>query len=166
MLMGMNDLSSIFELVSIREQKSTLTKKESEIMKPMLTDMGIIPLIFNWLCEITGVSGIPERRKGVELRQKFIFIILFLYSPSALAGGKMRIGLRDKITEVVGGTGTLISHSYSNLMFRYRVYKRFREEMDFICQSIIGKLKDEAVFDFSQSRDCEKIPYQTDGIRK
>lgn len=138
----MKDFSSIFELHSIRSQKSKLTERENELMAPVLTDMELVPVIFRWFCEIKGGSGVPERRKGAEFRQKFIFIILFLYSPSALAGGKMRIGLRNKITEVIGGTGTLISHSYSGLMFRYQMYKRYREEIDSIYDEITRRLRD------------------------
>lgn len=139
----MKEFSSIFELHSIREQKSRITARETELMTPTLNDMSLLPMIYDWFCEIEGNCGAPERRKGVEFRQRFIFIILFLYSPSALAGGKMRIGLRNKITEVIGGSGTLVSHSYSNLMFRYQMYKRFRDEIDSIYNVIITRLKEE-----------------------
>ncbi|OUP37284.1 hypothetical protein [Bacteroides sp. An19] len=138
----MKEFSSIFELITIREQKSRLTAREEELMSPILTDMELVPVIFRWYCGIVGNSGVPERRKAAEFRQKFIFIILFLYSPSTLAGGKMKIGLRDKITEVTGGTGTLISHSYTDLMFRYQMYKGYREEIDSIYKAITGLLRE------------------------
>lgn len=138
----MKEFSSIFELITIREQKSRLTAREEELMSPILTDMGLVPVIFRWYCGIMGNSGVPERRKAAEFRQKFIFIILFLYSPSTLAGGKMKIGLRDKITEVTGGTGTLISHCYTDLMFRYQMYKGYREEIDSIYKAITGLLRE------------------------
>ena len=137
------EFSSIIELHAVREQKSRLTERETELMTPTLNDMSLIPMIFEWFCSLTGRCRVPERRKGVEFRQKFVFIILFLYSPSALAGGKMRIGLRNKITEVIGGSGTLVSHSYSNLMFRYQMYKRFRDEIDSIYNALITRLKEE-----------------------
>lgn len=138
----MKEFSSIFELIAIREQKSRLTERENELMKPAVDDMNLVPVIFGWFCSITGESGAPERMKGAAFRQKFIFIILMLYSPSALAGGKMRIGLRNRITEVIGGSGTLVSHSYSDLMFRYQMYRKFREEIDSIYDEITRRLRD------------------------
>lgn len=151
----MKEFTCIYEIRDIRRQKSSLTERENELMKPILTDMELVPAIFRWFCEINGNNGVPERRKGAEFRQKFIFIILFLYSPSALAGGKMKRGLRNKITEVIGGTGTLISHSYSDLMFRYQMYKHYREEIDSIYNAIINRLRENGTYSYSQSRESE-----------
>ena len=95
------EFSAISELKYIREQKSRLSEREQELTKPILLDLSIIPTIFKWYCEIVGNCGLPERRAGSSFRQKFIFIILFLYSPSALAGGKIakigRASCRERV---------------------------------------------------------------------
>ena len=86
------EFSAISELKSIREQKSRLSEREQELIKPILSDLNIIPVIYKWYCEVVGNCGLPERRAGASFRQKFIFIILFLYSPSTLAGGRLQRG--------------------------------------------------------------------------
>ena len=44
--------SNIFELKSIREQKYRLSERESEIAKPVLTDLGMIDTLYEWFKEI------------------------------------------------------------------------------------------------------------------
>ena len=87
--------SEIAEIKSIREQKSKLSAREKELTEPILTDLDMIGALYRWFQEI--ISQKETFRVGsVTQRKKFIFIILFLYSPSTLAGGKMKNGLRNK----------------------------------------------------------------------
>ena len=90
--------SEIAEIKSIREQKSKLSEREKELTEPILTDLDMIGTLYRWFQEI--ISQKETFRLGnVTQRKKFIFIILFLYSPSTLAGGKMMNGLRNKLAE-------------------------------------------------------------------
>ena len=93
--------SEIAEIKSIREQKSKLSEREKELTEPILTDLDMIGMLYRWFQEIISQKEI-FRSGNVTQRKKFIFIILFLYSPSTLAGGKMKNGLRDKLAEVLG----------------------------------------------------------------
>ena len=78
--------SEIAEIKSIREQKSKLSEREKELTEPILTDLDMIGTLYRWFQEI--ISQKETFRLGnVTQRKKFIFIILFLYSPSTLAGG-------------------------------------------------------------------------------
>lgn len=138
----MKEFSQIIELKELRERKSRISEREYELSKPSLEDFDLINDIFRWFCEYEGTTGVPERRKGAEFRQRFVFIVLMLYSPSTLAGGKMKIGVRNKITEVAGGTGTLISHSYKDVMFHYQTYKDYRHKIDAAYRHVVDKLKE------------------------
>ena len=90
--------SEIAEIKSIREQKSKLSEREKELTEPILTDLDMIGTLYRWFQEI--ISQKETFRLGnVTQRKKFIFIILFLYSPSTLAGGKMMNGLRNKLAD-------------------------------------------------------------------
>ena len=40
------EFSAISELKSIREQKSRLSEREQELIKPILSDLNIIPVIY------------------------------------------------------------------------------------------------------------------------
>lgn len=136
------EFSAISELKSIREQKSRLSEREQELVKPILSDLNIIPIIFKWYCEIVGNCGLSQRRASSCFRQKFIFIILFLYSPSTLAGGKIVKGIRDILARILGfKSPTGISNLYVNVMFNYNNYKDYRTDINYLYTEIINRLK-------------------------
>lgn len=131
--------SEITEIKSIREQKSKLSEREKELTEPTLTDLDMIGTLYGWFQEI--ISQKEMFRVGnVTQRKKFIFIILFLYSPSTLAGGKMKNGLRNKLGEVLGiNAQTVISDNRNSLVFSYQLYKYFRQDVDFIYMEMMKK---------------------------
>ena len=130
--------SEIAEIKSIREQKSKLSEREKELTEPILTDLDMIGMLYRWFQEIISQKEIFTQRK------KFIFIILFLYSPSTLAGGKMKNGLRDKLAEVLGvNAQTTISNNRNNLVFSYQLYKYFRQDVDWIYGEMMERIKPE-----------------------
>jgi hypothetical protein len=133
--------SEITEIKSIREQKSKLSEREKELTEPTLTDLDMIGTLYGWFQEI--ISQKEMFRVGnVTQRKKFIFIILFLYSPSTLAGGKMKNGLRNKLGEVLGiNAQTVISDNRNSLVCSYQLYKYFRQDVDWIYGEIMEKLK-------------------------
>ena len=134
--------SEIAEIKSIREQKSKLSEREKELTEPILTDLDMIGMLYRWFQEI--ISQKIFRSGNVTQRKKFIFIILFLYSPSTLAGGKMKNGLRDKLAEVLGvNAQTTISNNRNNLVFSYQLYKYFRQDVDWIYGEMMERIKPE-----------------------
>lgn len=135
--------SEIAEIKSIREQKSKLSEREKELTEPTLTDLDMIGTLYGWFQEI--ISQKEMFRVGnVTQRKKFIFIILFLYSPSTLAGGKMKNGLRNKLGEVLGiNAQTAISDNRNSLVFSYQLYKYFRQDVDFIYMEMMKRIKPE-----------------------
>ena len=136
------EFSAISELKFIREQKSRLSEREQELIKPILSDLYIIPVIYKWYCEVVGNCGLPERRAGASFRQKFIFIILFLYSPSTLAGGKIAKGIRDILAGILGFKApTGISNLCVDVMFYYNNYKDYRADIDYLYTEIINRLR-------------------------
>ena len=137
--------SEIAEIKSIREQKSKLSEREKELTEPILTDLDMIGMLYRWFQEIISQKEI-FRSGNVTQRKKFIFIILFLYSPSTLAGGKMKNGLRDKLAEVLGvNAQTTISNNCNNLVFSYQLYKYFRQDVDWIYGEMMERIKPEEV---------------------
>ena len=135
--------SEIAEIKSIREQKSKLSEREKELTEPTLTDLNMIETLYGWFQEIISQKEI-FRSGNVTQRKKFIFIILFLYSPSTLAGGKMKNGLRDKLAEVLGvNAQTTISNNCNNLVFSYQLYKYFRQDVDWIYGEMMERIKPE-----------------------
>lgn len=135
------EFSAVSELKSIREQKSRLSEREQELSEPVLYDYSLIEEIYEWFKEILSGHTLPPCIDSPTQRKKFIFIVLFLYSPSALAGGKMKVGLRDKIAEVTGCTGSLISHNCENVTFFYQQYKSYRQDIEYLYTEIVNRLK-------------------------
>lgn len=137
------EFSSIVELKSIREQKSRLSERESELAQPMLTDLSMIPRIYEWFKELSDEDK-KGRKMAVLQRKKFMFIILFLYSPATLAGDKMKVGLRDKLCEVLGlPVKSTLSKNLVNLTFHYRMYKYFRRDIERIYTALMERMKGE-----------------------
>ena len=83
------EFSSIVELKSIREQKSRLSEREQELSSPILTDFSLIPEIYDWFKDLLAGMDCPPNPESVTQRKKFLFIVLFLFAPSVLAGGRL-----------------------------------------------------------------------------
>lgn len=138
----LKDFSAISELQTIREQKSRLSERETELSQPLLSDMNLIQEIYKWFAEFLSEMTFPPYLDSVTQRKKFIFIILFLYSPSTLAGGKMLTGLRDIISEVTGVCSkSTISDNCVDVVFMYQNYRSFRKDIDYLYTKIIDRLK-------------------------
>lgn len=130
------EFSSIVELKSIREQKSRLSEREQELSSPILTDFTLIPEIYEWFREI--LSN-PE---SVTQRKKFLFIVLFLFAPSVLAGGRLPNGIRAEISGVFPDVSPcVISNNIADVSFIYQQYKDFRQDIEYLYNQILKILK-------------------------
>ena len=135
------EFSSIVELKSIREQKSRLSERENELSRPFLSDYSLIPTLYAWFKEILANRDCPPNPESVNQRKKFLFIILFLYSPSVLAGGKMPDGLRDALCRTLGmNTGSTISKNCADVVFLYQNYKDFRQDIEYLYAEILERI--------------------------
>ena len=133
--------SRIIELKSIREQKSRLSEREKELEDPILTDLSLLDQLYKWFEEISYRKK-KKRNEQILQRKKFIFIILCLYSPSTLAGGKMKTGLRDRLCEVLNlNDKSTLSKNLNNLSFHYQMYKYFRQDIDKIYSEFLKRLR-------------------------
>ena len=137
----MKEFSLISELKAIREQKVMLMEKERALSEPLLTRFDLIGEIYEWFRELLSELTFSPHVESPTQRKKFIFIILFLYSPTTLAGSKMKVGLRDRLAEVTGCTGSLISHNCEDVAFFYQQYKLHRQDIDFLYIEIVNRLK-------------------------
>lgn len=137
------EFSVVSELKAIREQKSRLSERENELSAPVLSDLELIPVIYEWFKDVLSEMAFPPQAECITQRKKFIFIILFLYAPSVLAGGRMPKGLRDKIAESVNiSDKTFISHNIETVVVLYNNYKDFRKDIEYIYTGIVSRLKD------------------------
>ena len=76
----------------------------------------------------------------------FLFIILFLYSPSVLAGGKMPDGLRDALCRTLGmNTASTISKNCADVVFLYQNYADMRRDVDGIYENIMQRIREHGI---------------------
>ena len=136
------DFDKIKRIRKIRSVKSDLSKEENILIKPILSDKKLIPLIYKTFTNIICKKS-DEGISTVMQRKKFIFIILYLYSPSSLAGDKMASGLRNELSKVLGiQAKSTISNNSADLVFLYQYnYMNFRNDVEFIYNKILSWLK-------------------------
>lgn len=133
--------SKISELKTIREEKAKLSVREAELSKPKLTDLAMIATLYEWFKEILAGRDCAPRAESVIQRKKFIFIVLYLYSPSALAGGKMAQGVRKRISKVLGlGAASAVSDNVASVLFFYNQYLDFHRDVDWIYAKILERM--------------------------
>ena len=136
------DFDKIIRIRKIRSVKSDLSKEENTLSRPVLSDKKLIPEIHKVFTSLIVERGCKTATNTVIQRKKFIFIVLYLYSPSSLAGDKMAPGLRDELSNVLGVQAkSTISYNCANLVFLYQNYTSFRKDVEYLCNKIISWLK-------------------------
>ena len=130
------------ELKAIREQKSRLSEREQELSSPVLTDLSLIPQIYGWFKDILAGMDFPPNPESVTQRKKFLFIVLFLFAPSVLAGGRLPNGIRAEISGVFPDVSPcVISNNIADVSFIYQQYKDFRQDIEYLYNQIVERLK-------------------------
>ena len=124
--------------------------------RPVLTDLSMIPVIYDWFCELTDGSDTETARQvygfffdkviggamSVEHRRQFIFVILYLYAPNRLFSGKMPKGLRRAIATTLGvQSDTVLSDNANDVLKRYEIYKSWAKDVDGILCVILARLQ-------------------------
>ena len=135
------EFSSIAELKSIREQKSRLSERERELSSPVLHDVSLIPEIHGWFKDILSANCCTPCIDSVLQRKKFLFIVLFLFAPSVLAGGRLPKGIRHELSCVFPKISPcVISNNIADVAFIYQNYKDFRQDIDYLYTVIVNRL--------------------------
>jgi len=139
-------IQKIEEIQAIRIQKSELEKKETILSVPLLSDFTLIDSLYDWFKEGLAERNCPPRSDCVTQRKKFLFIILYLYSPATLAGGKMLKGLRDKLARVLDiHSRTTISDNCADVVFLYNRYRYFKNEVNDLFCFLTNKLGEKGI---------------------
>ena len=140
------NFDKIIRIKKIRIEKSELSDEENKLTTPPLTDRNLIPEIYNAFRELLEERDCAPNIESVIQRKKFIFIILYLFSPSTLAGGKMTPGLRDDLAEVLGvHSKSTISDNCADVVFLYQNYADFSDDITCLYIRIMERLKAKGV---------------------
>lgn len=140
------NFNKIVHLKKIRIEKSRLSEEENLLAMPILLDKNLICKIYDIFCELLQENGVKPSINSVSQRKKFIFIILYLFSPSTLAGGKMLCGLRDELAKVLKvQSKTTISDNCNDIVFLYQNYADFWKDINHFYPEIVNRLKNKGV---------------------
>lgn len=143
----MEDTPKLFNIEKVRKLTKLWNKTQeftrclNNLGEPLLYDYSLLERMYNTYLKVFESRGKAEQAFRVYNRQKFLIIVLYIYSPKTLAGDRMRIGLRDKLSKLFGlNTSTPISDNCSNLIFNYDKYRDFRRDVEIIFNAIIAEL--------------------------
>lgn len=137
------DFNKIIRLKHIRKEQTELCKEESRLTTPLLTDRALIGEIYSIFVDVLGERDCPPQPDSVLQRKKFIFIILYLFSPSTLAGRKMLGGLREDLSKVLGlQAQTTISDNCADVVFLYQNYSDFCRDVECLYAEIVSRLRE------------------------
>lgn len=132
------EFSSIYELRDIYNKKEELSQRELLLSRPTLTDYSMLPYIY----ECFAGTCQPGKPVSPADRMKFLFIALFLYAPSSLAGRKMPDGLRAALSSLFPSLSPcVLSNNKKQTVFFYEIYKRYGEELDAAYREIVQSLE-------------------------
>ncbi|MCI2145824.1 MAG: hypothetical protein LKK08_06210 [Bacteroidales bacterium] len=130
-------LERTYEMARNRKSISELTCRNKTLAEPVLTDMSKIPELWKLFQEILAERGNGEKIKGTYDRDKFLLIVVLLYSPATLSGEKMGKGLRDVLAECFGlNAPSAISDNVRDVIFLWENYSSFRDDVKYIWSEI------------------------------
>lgn len=129
----MEQINNITELSELKKRVETL---ESQILKPQLTDLQHISMLYDWYKSIASkIKDFPDE-DSTEYKQIFLFCILILYCPRALTADFMIRGLRQQLAILFNLSPSHISNLIKNLSFYYKNYAKFRGDCDTVLAEI------------------------------
>jgi len=138
------NIGKVAALKKLREKVIELSDVMEELGEPILDDLSLLPRIYEAYKRVFSRRGCPDEAMAVRNRKKFLMVVLYLYSPKALAGDRMRMGLRKQVSELFGlTTSTPISDNCSGLIVQYHAYADFRRDVDLIFKEVFDTLPDE-----------------------
>lgn len=126
MLTKINSAKQLQSEIAVRQEQL------SQFTTPTMFDTDLLPAIYKAICDS---DDAPK-----EVRHCFVFIAVYLYSPSALLGQySIKAGLCQKIGDTIGCCRQVVSETFSQALLRYNKLPTFAQQVDKIYRDIIEK---------------------------
>ena len=121
------------------KQCAVVKQSFEDISEPLLFDYSLVPYIHAIFCEIVG-----EINLSGELRDIFVFIVMYLYAPDKLCGGSVPSGLRKEVGGILGLRAfSVVSRIKEYALFRYEIF--FHDEADRIFYLLIHRMQEDEI---------------------
>lgn len=135
-------MNRVDELRRVRSEIDGLKEKERMLSVPIAMNMGMIRNLYDvFRLSLKRLDG-NANPTDTNSRKKFLYAILYIFSPATLVGEVMRHKLRECVSSVLGCTPTGVSRDYKTALFFFATYKDFRDSVNIIISdmlSILGK---------------------------
>ena len=130
-----NVIDTIRNIKTARIELQKAIRNDKLATSPQLTDLSFIEKIYNAFLEDKG------EYITVNDRKVFIFVVIYLYAPQKLFGGKMPHGMRRAIANITGITcASVISATCTELMVLYTTYSDFRRGVDELLNRVMERM--------------------------
>lgn len=109
----------------------------NSLSEPVIADLSLLGRVY----EIFKIH-MHAKYPSVDLnkpfnRKKFLAVALYLFSPGALAGSKMKVGLRERLSAILHlQTQTTVSGYISSLLILYHSYRSFRNDVEDVMKAV------------------------------
>lgn len=140
-------IDKISEAKSIKELQLSLLQRKELMSTPVLTDLDQIKRIYDIFNYVESYCNTSAIKGSVFQKKRFCFIILKLYSPGTiLFGDRLIRGLRENIALAIGVKHlSAISDYCDNVISFYKIYRDFRDDIEYLYDKIVPYLKAEKI---------------------
>lgn len=122
------------------ERRKELAAFESRYATPRLTNMSMIHNIFDiYKATLKRIDPKADPRDTMN-RKKFLFVVLYLYSPETLCGSIIKHRLREHFSTVLDCAPTSVSRDCSDARVFYDNYPGFRRDVNTILSDVMESL--------------------------
>lgn len=134
--MGLGNYISLMK--ATMRATSSAAMAEACLTSPKLKDLGQMGNLYQLFSDVLQKGSEETDPKGHMERRKFLLIAAFFFSPGALAGGKMKQGVRDAMAEVTSISPQLVCRQFRQALFYYDTYGEFRRSVDTILEQVLA----------------------------
>ena len=133
-------MNRVERLKAIHEEMDKLREKEKKLSQPIVENMGIIRNLYDVFRLSLKRQDPKADPESTSDRKKFLYAILYIFSPSTLVGEVMRHKLRESVSAVIGCTPTGVSRDYKTSIFFHATYQDFRDSVEQIIKDMLDYL--------------------------
>ena len=133
------NIGKITALKQLKDEINEIRSTMEELAEPILTDWDLLPKLYQVFQELFSQRQITQ---PIYHRQKFLFVILFLFCPSVFIGERMPMGFRKILATLLGlNAPTTISDNCAGLMVLYNGYIDFRKDTNLFYNNVMSFLE-------------------------
>lgn len=137
--------SDLANIENLAKAKSNVRKLERDILAPDLEDLQTLPIIYQWVQDISSQIKDYPQKETTEYKHLFIYIALMLYSPRFFAGEFLIRGLRDELSKLFELSPSHISNLCRDVPYMYRSHSAFQKNADYIIAEVLFRIRSKSM---------------------